>query len=384
MNPPQVGKDASLADDMAYSPPAIDCGSGAPPAVYATTNDLAGNAIQVYPRAADGSLSMPAQFSTGGLGSSHLYEESQGALIYDPAQQLFLTVNSGDDTISMMLLHSEGFLELLSNAPSGGTYPKSVTIYKDLVYVLNNGQNAVDGGPDGASAAAVGGNISGLRIVDQKLVPIPGSTQPLSQFAVTGAAQVNFTPDGKILIVTERRTDRIDTYLVDSSGVAGPPKIQKSSGVTPYGFGFSAGGQVIVSESHRGDKNLSSISTYSIDATGTLTPITKALPTHQTDDCWIVVNGPYAYGTNTQESFSITGVRVSPSGELSLLDDDGITGKTGQGCEDEAITNDAQFLYTLNILDRTISVFHLESNGQLTKLPDYKGIPGAAAGLVAR
>ncbi len=349
--------------------------AGPPKAVYLTTNEAGGNAILVYPRASDGSLGAPASYATGGMGSGHLFDESQGALVYNAALGLMLGVNTGDGSFSVMSLEGNGELQLLAHVPSGGASPTSITFYQDLVYVLNDGSSV---GPNDPA------NITGFRLTDGALSAIEGSTQPLSkQFGANGA-QIQFTPDGRILVVTERATNIIDTYVVDSSGVAGPPKSQPSSGVVPFGFGFAPSGQLVVSEAHHGEVNLSTMSSYSIGDGGALLPISKAVPTNQADDCWIVFNGPFVYGTNTQPSFTVTGMRLSPTGVLTRLEDSGITGVTGQGPEDEAISDDSRFLYTLNAIDGTISIFALEASGALTKLPSYLGIPKGSAGLVAR
>jgi 6-phosphogluconolactonase (cycloisomerase 2 family) len=94
--------------------------------------------------------------------------------------------------------------------------------------------------------------------------------------------------------------------------------------------------------------------------------------------------GPFAYGTNTRLSDSITAMRVSPEGVLTLLDDGGVAAHTGAGPEDEAVTPDGRYLYTLNAVDQSISAFRVALDGGLTHLRDRSGLPRGAAGLVAR
>ena len=109
--------------------------------------------------------------------------------------------------------------------------PASVTVNGSLVYVLNN-----------KSAS-----ISGFRVADGTLTGLPGSSRPLSD---PGAdpAQVSFTPDGTMLLVTERGTNSISRYLVDDRGYAGGLTTIKSSGQTPYGFACTSSGTVLVTE----------------------------------------------------------------------------------------------------------------------------------------
>ena len=92
------------------------------------------------------------------------------------------------------------------------------------------------GGVDGRDVyvlnAGAGNNISGFRIGRDGLDPVPGSTQPLSQ-PDAGGAQVAFTPDGRHLVVTERFTNRIDTFHL-RRGVAEPAVVSPSTGPVPF------------------------------------------------------------------------------------------------------------------------------------------------------
>lgn len=109
-------------------------------------------------------------------------------------------------------------LTLVSRILSGGTLPTSLTVHDNLLYVLNAGGS---------------GNISGFGIGnDDQLVPIAASTRSLSGGA-TAPAQVSFSPDGHLLVVTEKATNAIDTYVVGADGRAAGPNVQASSGATP-------------------------------------------------------------------------------------------------------------------------------------------------------
>ncbi|MGH7296239.1 MAG: lactonase family protein, partial [Polyangiaceae bacterium] len=86
---------------------------------------------------------------------------SQGALVFDAGTGLFFAVNAGDSSISMLSLNEDGSLTMLSNVPSGGDSPDSITVHGDTVYVANEGVA-------GTSAA----NISGFKVSAGKLTPI--------------------------------------------------------------------------------------------------------------------------------------------------------------------------------------------------------------------
>ena len=120
-----------------------------------------------------------------------------------------------------------------------------------------------------------------------------------------------------------------------------------------------------------------------IPSTGTLTPITTALPIFQDAACWIVTAGRFAYIANFA-SATITGVNVSRYGEVTLLNDDGVTATTGAGAIDLAVSPDRSYLYSLASGPHTISTFALGADGGLTALPVFSDVPAAAVGLVAR
>ena len=74
------------------------------------------------------------------------------------------------------------------------------------------------------------GNIQGFwRSSTGILTQIAGSNQPLSQ-AAPGPAQVEFSPNGRGLVVTEKATNRITFYRVHADGSASAPSWRASAG----------------------------------------------------------------------------------------------------------------------------------------------------------
>ena len=76
-------------------------GQDAGGAVFALTDNTAGNAVIAYHRSPDGTLSQAGSYSTGGLGgiltgSVVDHTASQGALAYDQDRGLLIAVNPGD------------------------------------------------------------------------------------------------------------------------------------------------------------------------------------------------------------------------------------------------------------------------------------------------
>ena len=334
-------------------------------AVYTLTNSASGNEVMMYTRSASGSLSLAGSYPTGGNGTGSGLG-SQGAVVL--SNGFLFAVNAGSDEVSVMKVSPSG-LTMVDKVSSGGTTPISLTVHNDLLYVLNAG---------GA------GNIAGFRISGSgHLSPISGSTQPLSGAGV-GPAQVEFNPWGNVLVVTEKGTNSIDTYPVGSNGVAGSPTITASTGNTPYGFEFDKRGHLIVSDAFGGGANAGAMSSYNVSAAG-VDLITGPVANSQTAPCWVAVtkNGKFSYTTNTGTN-NISGYYVRPNGRLMLFNDGGNTASTGAGPIDMAVSNDSQYLYSLNAGDQTLSVFRIDNgHGGLKPVQTVSGLTMGGGGLAA-
>jgi 6-phosphogluconolactonase (cycloisomerase 2 family) len=353
--------------------PAPDLASTAagPGFVFTMTNGTGGNAILRFDRGPDGGLAPAGEVSTGGFGTGAGLG-NQGGLTLGANGRALFAVNAGDNTVSVLAVRG-GDLELVDVVPSGGERPISVTTRGRLVYVLNAG---------GA------GSITGFVITPgEGLVALPGSTRPLSGATMTDAAQVSFSPNGRVLAVTEKATNLLVTYVVGADGRPGDPRVFASAGMTPFGFSFDPHGRLIVSEAFGGAPDASAVSSYAVSSDGALSGISASVGTTETAACWIIVTpgGRFAYTTNTA-SGSISGYAVAPDGSLGLLDDDGVTGVTGMGSGpiDLALSRDGRFLYSLNSGNGTLSGFHVAADGRLLSIGTVEGIPGGANGLVAR
>jgi 6-phosphogluconolactonase len=340
-----------------------------PGAVYTMSNGSERNAVLIFDRLADGRLVRAGAVSTGGTGTGAGLG-NQGGLVLSGNERWLLVVNAGSNSISVLEVRRQG-LRLVDVEPSGGTRPISVTEHRGLVYVLNAGSDSITGFTLGR---------------DGRLRPLDGSDRPLSG-AGTDPAQVAFTPHGDALVVTEKATNKIVTFEIGRHGLPGDPRVQDSTGQTPFGFAFGKRDQLFVSEAFGGAENASATSSYDIDRQGMLTTISASVGTNQTAACWVVVtpNGRFAYVTNTG-SGSISGYAIDFDGTIELLDADGRTAVTGDGSApiDMALTDSGRFLYSLNSGANTIGAFRVHSDGSLTRLPFTGGLPSGANGLAAR
>jgi len=290
-------------------------------------------------------------------------------ILSENGRRLF-AVNAGSNQVSVFAVRRDG-LDLLDVVDSGGEMPISLTLHGHILYVLNAGGS---------------GNISGFRVRESgKLVALDDSTQPLSNGG-TGAspqpAQISFSPDGDLLVVTEKGTNLIDVYQVED-GLAGAPVSHPSAGMTPFGFAFAGRNDLIVSEAFGGAPGISAVSSYNVEE-DTFDVVSPSVGTTQTAACWVIIskNGKYAYATNTG-SDSVSSYRIESDGSIQLLEAQaGLTG-AGSSPIDMALSNNGKFLYALGANSDTVTIFRVRADGTLDSLGDVS-VPATAVGLAAQ
>jgi 6-phosphogluconolactonase len=333
--------------------PALAHGGGA---VFTETNASA-NAVQAYAQSGDGTLTPGAAYPTDGSGTGAAGLGSQGALALDHGW--LLAVNAGSNDVSAFRVRGT-HLVLVNRVPSGGTTPNSVTLHHGIAYVLNSGGT---------------GNISGFRLTRHGLVPLSGTTQPLSS-TTAGAVQVSFTPADDQLVVSEKGANTIDTYPVDRWGRAGPGTAHASAGAAPFGFAFGRRDSLLVTEA-----GASALSSYQLDPFAT---ITASLPNGQGAACWAAStrSGRLVYTANAATD-SISAYSVASDGSLALVTPGGATAQLAAGTHplDEAISRD-RTLYVNGGNTGTINAFRIDGDGSLTPLGSVSGLPVGFGGLV--
>ena len=332
-------------------------------AVFVSTNDVNGNAVAAFSRAADGSLTALGTFPTGGAGVGGTTDPlaSQFALVLSPDHKFLFVANAGSNDVSVFRIKQDG-LKLVDRASSLGTRPVSVAASNDLIYVLNTSSNNVGVFHYGAS-----GNLSA------------SGTASLSAGA-SGGAEVRVSPDGHFLNVTERVSKTIDSFVIGNDGALGAPINSASSGQTPFGFDYAPNGLLVVSEA-----GSAAASSYSQAGNGILTPVSKSVSTGgQAAPCWLIVDpaGRFAYTANAGGS-SISGFAIANDGSLTLITAGGRTGDLGSGAQplDLDVTPDGRFLYVLKNGTGTVGTFTVAADGTLSALADTPGL-GAHAGFM--
>ena len=334
--------------------------------VYTLSNAVAENKVLVYRRGTNGSLTYEDAFSTSGTGTGGGLG-NQGALMLTADGGGLLAVNPGSNSLSSFKMNGNG-LKLKSTINSGGIMPVSVTQYGNLVFVLNAGGT---------------GSISGFMLGENdKLTPIHNSTRPLSS-TMAGAAQMSFVNEGKVLVITEKNTNKIITYTVNTSGIPGNLHSITAANQTPFGFAVGRHKNIYVSEAAGGAPGASTLSSYTISNNGAIGLADGPVGTGQSAACWVVLtsDNKYAYTTNTA-SANLSAFSVDAfSGNLSVYH--AVAATTGSGPIDAALDPASDFLYVLNSGSNSINTYGVAGNGNLSPLQTLAGVPAGATGLVA-
>jgi len=349
----------------AETPPGPNFVHGADHVVFVQTDNTAGNQVVAYDRADNGSLTLDGTYNTGGLGGQLTgsvvdHRASQGSLTYDPRNALLYAVNAGSNSVSVFAVRGDQLI-LRQVVNSGGTFPVSVAVHGDLVYVVN---------------AENGGSVQGYVSFFGHLFAIPGSNRGLGlnptaspQFVNT-PGQVAFSPDGSQLIVTTKANGSdVDVFGVGRFGSLSPsPVVNSEPGAVPFAISFDATGHLVIAEA-----GTNALATFTLNPDRTLTPI-AAVGTGQIATCWVAQAQGFFYASNAG-SASVSQYSDSASGGLALL---GQTG-TDPGTVDAAVSFDGQFLYVQTGGNGIVDEFHVNANGSLSEVGSVT-VAGAIGG----
>jgi len=344
-------------------------------AVLVQLNGGAGNSIEAFARDSAGGLTPVGTFATGGLGGKQVGAPvdalaSQGGLALADDGRDVVAVNAGSGTVASLRL-GRGGLTLASVVPSGGAFPSSVATRDSTVFVLNAG---------GA------GSVSGFRLRDDRLVPIPGSTRSLGlsnsavPFFLTSPSQVGITPDGRTLVVATKANNTLITFPLHRDGSLGAAVVNASQGPVPFSFVFDRRGRLEVTQA--GDGRTAS---YSVAPDSSLVPLGVSASSGGAALCWNVRVGSTLYGANAG-SATITSWSVAPDGTTSVLSP--VAATTAHGPIDLAASQRGRFVYALSALAGEIDAFATALDGSLTPAGVTSGLPtidatGGPEGIVA-
>jgi 6-phosphogluconolactonase len=334
-------------------------------AVYVQTN-AAPNEVISFRHAADGSLDSLSSVATGGEGEGSPHLQSQGSLALTRDGRHLLVTNAASDDLSVFSVDSDGSIELRERVHTGAT-PRSVAEYDGRVIVLNTGEPG----------------LASFRLDDEGIEPVAGGERALSA-SDADPAQVAFSPEGSMVIVTERGTDSIVTYDVAPEGTFGASRTIASEGPTPYGFAITSGGTLVVTEAFRAQKGAAAASSYEI-VDGTLVPRTSSVGNGRSEICWAVLtpDDRFAFTTNYADG-AVSRFAIASDGSLSLEDATAGVSVDGQpGLRDEALSGDGRFLYAIDADGGRIYGWAVGAEGSLEPVGSWGGVPATVAGLAA-
>lgn len=381
-----------------------------------SVNQALGNQIVMYNRHKNGHLSVLGYFPTGGRGSGPSPTTtvfgfpvpvnadalaSQNALLLSEDHQCLFAVNAGSNGISAFRVFPMLAVQLVNVEGSGGVFPVSLTLHKDILYVLNSGKE---------------GTIVGFKIQkDCEVVPLTGSNRSLGAFndafpepepieVVTAPAQVSFTPDGAKLVVSikggpaSNLGGRMVVYSLDGAGLITGEGIATNFSVAektggPFGFFFDMNGHIYVTHVNSG-----TVASFRIGKDNTLTLIDGPKSTGVFAPCWTAQNGQFAYissfgpiaalererGLKVDGPGVIAAIRFNPSdGTFKMIAEDAAVYPdevNGNHAIDIALINGGAqgvFLYAVQPRTGTVQGWKVNTDGSLANLGLVKGLlPG--------
>jgi hypothetical protein len=367
------------------------------------TNDPAGNAVVVFSRGSNGLLTRAGTYPTGGTSIGFFATGNQNGMLLNSDASCMWVVNSLSNTITSFQVNGTK-LSQSGLVSAGGVGPVSLTENDNLgvLYVLNNGSLlAGTAMPPTASADNITGFTLGSKCT---LSPLASSSRSLSQTSGTFPAEVSFNPTGSVVVVTEKATNKIDTWIVGSGGLLSGKKVQNSNGNEPFGFEFDNRGQLIVTNAacHTPTPpgvlpgctvppDAPKLDTYTVANDGTLT-LTGSATDNQAAKCWVVVTNSQRYaftvnalatGVGGTAGFppggSVTSYKISPDGTVTELGSVEVPtvlnglGPVGANSTvgvpvDASLSRNSKFLYVLSEGDGTINEYGVGEDGSLTLL----------------
>ncbi|MBA3524397.1 MAG: beta-propeller fold lactonase family protein [Geodermatophilaceae bacterium] len=345
-------------------------------AAFAMTNATRNNQIVSYRRAADGSLTRVGSVSTRGAGIG-VDLDAQSPLELSTDHRYLYAVNAGTDEVSVFAV--DGTNLTFVQKVYAGDEPVSLTIHENLLYVLNG--------------SVAGNGITGFtRAADGTLTQLPDSFRLLSSpIAVPG--EVQFSPDGRLLVVTEKTTNTLltpanalDVFQVNAAGVpSATPRRNASTGLRPFSMAFRNNNQLLVTESFNAAESQAAVSSYLVSRAGAFVPVSRSVPNQQTDTCWIVItdDGRYAFTANFG-SGTISSYRIDAAGRIQLVEGNAAFTGTDSQPVDLALSADSHYLYLLLRGTGAVASFEIGSDGSLTSLGIVTGglpVADGASGL---
>jgi 6-phosphogluconolactonase (cycloisomerase 2 family) len=340
-------------------------------ALFVETDAASGNSVLSYQRASDGTISFAGSYPTGGNGATAANATadplaSQAGLLLVNNDSELLAVNAGSDTVTVFAVDGTN-LTAIQQISSGGLFPDSIAANGRFVAVLNAG---------GA------GSVAEFTWFNGRLFTVPGQIRSLGLSNTTppdfhhGVGQVGYTPNGQHLVITGKLSDNSYlVYNVSNNGVlSSNAVVTPAVNALPFSFTFDGAGNLVATEASN-----SSVSTYSVNANGSLTNL-GTVSDGGAALCWISGANGYFYGSNAG-SGTISSFDENSAGVPELVNATAATAHAGT--TDSTVSPDGDFLYVESGGAGTVDVYAIGAAGALTQIETIFNIPVASEGIAA-
>lgn len=350
--------------------------------VYVMDNNPAGNKVVVYGRFSNGALRKFGSIDTGGNGAGDNAEAdplgSQESVVISEDKRSLYVVNAGSDNISVFRLTRNGRPILIQVVSSQGDFPVSLTTDGDFLYALNSGSDGV---------------IAGYEVLRSgRLALLEGSVRTLGtgQEGFPEGGLRNLAPGDIAFDTLERRLvipfgrgpnlgdGVILTFSVNDEGMPSQEAIETPAlGRLPFSVDFTANGTALVVEAlglTAGEPTGTSVSSFNFGSGALLEPI-GSVGIDTVTSCWVrsAHTTDLVFTSNTGGG-SISSLRVSRNGELTLLNNEAASG-LGQPTDFDLTDND-RFMYVTTSSDGGVAGYRVNRRtGALRSIGLFPGLP---------
>lgn len=378
-------------------------------AVYAMSNRSDTNTVFAYGRRSDGTLELIGEFETGGPGTGPLHPPSldvndandplisADALRISTNGRYLLVTNALDHSVSSLRIRPGFSLRLVDTIDTGGRFPNSIAENDGRVFVTNIGEVFDD--PDASPIDSVEASVTGFRL-DQRT----GSLSPLGvdeelSAPISRPSNIQFTPGGQVLVVSEINTGNFVSWVVANNGALLERKVFSgntlapaldgsgdSVNANPLGFRIVPGlnqSFIVATEAREAPTFATgSVSVYTLDeVNGEIAVVSQGIEAPgQETTCWLTFNDDYSlFFTANSRTNSLSAFRFDTAdGFAQLLQADEIVRVDENGLPasapiDIASSSDGRYLYQLFGRVGVVGTYAINDDGSLTLIQEIDG-----------
>ncbi|HEY3785829.1 MAG TPA: beta-propeller fold lactonase family protein [Steroidobacteraceae bacterium] len=309
--------------------------------------------------------------STGALtqvsGSPFLADQGPNGVVVDPTGQFVYVSNGATSDVSRLLLDATGALTLRGQFNTTSSVPESLAIAPSGAFLYTAGHGtSVTGTISGFTRDLVSGSLTGI------------STHPFE----LSHAQLGIAIDPTSHLIFSAGDPHflaIDSIAADGTLTETPGSETATSeglsGVAVWPKGGSTG-YVYTTNNITGN-----VSAFSYDSSGNVTALAPGNAGHGTVGIAMDPAGKFLYVTNFDDG-TLSGFSINAqTGALTSLGADVATGNlngvANPGPIDAKIDPSSQFLYCVNKLDGSVSLFTISEQGALHRVATYLAGPDA-------